>query len=275
MSQITTLKNIFSLPIQAIIDADFMAARKSLEYIREFGFEPGPGKNGEEACFGKLKETSFSYTTTGESGETERRVVKIPTLSLVPLPLLHVDCADFDFSVKVIDSNQQQDKNTLNATLAPVSRDSQNNKNTPHLDANINVKMKVVQSDIPAGLSNLLALMGSNTQNYAIGKFSHQDHLIKLKKDKYAETELTLLDFNGQPVKNALVKVEFEENCGVLIACNRKRWCSGNAMLTNDEGKIRYIVAYSGNENDKPGTVRTLKFSTEDEVTVIQKLYVE
>ena len=141
MSQITTLENIFGIPIQAIINADFMAARKSLEYIREFGFEPDPGNNGDVNRFGKLRETNFSYTSPGDSGAAERRVVKIPTLSLVPLPLLHVDHADFDFSVKVIDSNQQQDNNTLNATLTPLSGDSKNNNNAPHLDANINVKM--------------------------------------------------------------------------------------------------------------------------------------
>lgn len=275
MSQITTLESIFGTPIQAIIDADFMAAKKTIKYIQEYGFEPNSENGAAGNRLGKLKETSFWYNTVDESGAPGRRLVKIPTLSLLPLPLLHVDSADFDFSVRIVDSTDQAEGNTLNATLVPQSGGGKGNTSAPHLDANINVKMKVVQSDIPAGLSNLLALMGSNTQNIAPNKISLKDSLVRLKKDKYVETELALYTPKGVPVKDALVHIAFDESCGVLLACNRKRWSSGCSMLTNEEGKIRYIVAYGPEKSAKPGTVYSLTFTCDGGAVSTQELYVE
>lgn len=275
MSQISTLENIFGTPIQAIINADYMAARKSSEYIKEFGFNQIKKDDDSYEDLGALKETSFCYDTMGNGGKLERRVMKIPSLSLLPLPLLHVDNADFDFSVRIIDSSDDVGDGKLNAALVPQRSVEKGNSSAPHLDANIHVKMKVVQSDMPAGLSNLLALMGSNTINQISNKIEMKDSLIKVQNGKYFHSELILKNSKGEGIPNALVNVSFKEEDGILLACNRKRWNNGCSMLTDENGSIRFVVAYDSKETQKTGTVIPLAFAHGNYTKETLNLYVE
>lgn len=275
MSQITTLDSIFGMPIQAIIDADYMAAKKTAEYIKEYGFNRQKNEDGSCEELGSLKETEFCYDTVGISGLPEKRVVRIPSLSLIPLPLLHVDNADFDFSVRILDTSEKHNEDRLNATLVPQKGNSRDNTSSPHLDANINVKLKVVQSDMPAGLSNLLALMGSNTVNVSAPVMEFKDKLIKIQDGKYCSTELYLKDSSGKPLIDALVKVSLDDDCGVVLACNRKHWKNGCSMLTDENGAIRFAVAFDSRKHLDPGTVIPLEFSYGEFVAETLNLYVE
>lgn len=275
MSQFTTLDSIFGTPIQAIIDADFMAARKSVDYIQEFGFNvPNPDEK-SVTKFGSLKETVFTYNTIGNDGKMEQRLVRIPSLSLIPLPLLHVEQADFDFSVRIVNSSDKSEEGKLNATLVPQQGDNKNNPNAPHLDANINVKMKVVQSDIPAGLSNLLALMGTNTTNVALNNLQLKDPSITIKNGKYYSTSLMLRDAKGKPIKNVPVTASYDESSGVMLICNRKKWKNGQEMLTNDNGEIHYIIAYEKKSSSNDKKTIPIEFSHENCIDITQNIYAE
>lgn len=274
MSQIATLESIFATPIQAIIDADYMAARRASEYIKEFGFNQHNAVEGNNVL-GSLKETTFSYRAQGTDGKPEQRLVKIPSLSLIPLPLLHVEYADFDFSVRIVSSEENKD-GQLSATLVPQRSGQNTNSSAPHLDANINVKMKVVQSDVPAGISNLLALMGSNTSNTPLDKMEIKDSLLKFRNGENISTSLRLTDSNGNPIKNALVSVSYDESNGISLLQDHKQWRDGCSMLTDDNGEIHYLVTYYNNgDAEKPGSVYEIKFSYDDMTSAIQKIYVE
>ena len=275
MSQLTTLDSIFGTPIQAIIDADYMAAKKSVDYIKEFGFNvPNPDEKSETG-FGSLKETVFTYSTLGNNGQMEQRLVRIPSLSLIPLPLLHVEQADFDFSVRIVNSSDKSEEGKLNATLVPQQGDSKSSQSAPHLDANIHVKMKVVQSDIPAGLSNLLALMGTNTTNVALNNLQLKDPSITIKNGKYYSTSLMLRDSKGNPIKNASVTASFDESTGVMLVCNRKKWNNGQTMLTDDNGEVHYIVAYEKKSTDTNEKTIPIAFSHENCIDITQNIYAE
>ena len=275
MSQITTLDSIFGTPIQAIIDADYMAAVKSAEYIRTFGFNAPTSDKNQNSGFGSLKETVFTYNTMGNDGKMEQRLVRIPSLSLIPLPLLHVEQADFDFSVRIVNSSDGNEDGKLSATLASQQGDSSSNKSSPHLDANIHVKMKVVQSDIPAGLSNLLALMGTNTTNVALNNLQLKDPSITIKNGKYYSTSLMLRDSKGTPIKNAPVTASFDESTGVMLVCNRKKWNNGQAMLTDDNGEVHYIVAYEKKSTENNEKTIPIAFSHENCIDITQNIYAE
>ncbi|MBO7551632.1 MAG: DUF2589 domain-containing protein [Fibrobacter sp.] len=275
MSQIQKLEKIFAIPINAIINADFNAAETSSKYIKKFGFTSNTSKNIDGSDLGTLKETSFIYDSIGNDGKLEKRLIRIPSLSLIPLPLLHVDHADFDFSVRVVDSDEIIEEGKVNALLTPQQSNKQKNPNAPQLDANINVKMKVVQSDIPAGISNLLALMGSNTLNKALGKIKLENPLLKFssKTDNYS-TFLQLMDSSGVPIKNAPIKASYDDASGIILNCNKKRWENGHSMLTNDNGKIYYQIKYNS-EDENTGTIHNIEFIHEKYITVIQKYYME
>jgi hypothetical protein len=195
---VVDLQNIFAAPINAVIDADFMAARRFVAYLEEFGFEPKPpasgaAAEGDEAALARLEEPdhlgrlrmiSFRLDRLGADGKPHPVVVKLPALSLIPLPLLHVQDADFRYGVRLLQAVERIVPRPLrllrngdgdepphpvglqwramiaDRPLADPARDAL----APQLNANLEVNVKLRQADIPAGVATLLGLFGETAQ---------------------------------------------------------------------------------------------------------------
>ncbi|WP_026367392.1 DUF2589 domain-containing protein [Bacteroides sp. 14(A)] len=176
-SQVMELKDLISGPLVATIDADTISARRYLNYLYELAFESYNPQTGE---VGNLRNLQLKYKCM-DSGVMKEQKVSIPLLTLVPLPLLQVKEADFDFDIQIIDAlsadrnatfslTNKQDEEVktndgvkLRVTMAPSSiiaeeRSSRNRNFT----ANMKVKVKMQQADMPGGLSNLLFLTTNN-----------------------------------------------------------------------------------------------------------------
>jgi hypothetical protein len=183
-TNVTDLEYIFSAPIAAVVKADFMAARQFVEYIEKYGFaRPDRSEPGAEYC-GDLRMVSFTFDQI-QNGHPERRMMKVPALSLIPMPLLQVKQAEFSYGVHVLSARRVHDDHKPLRLLAEReasglpdpepyewramlaagrTRDETRPDLAPHISANIDVKVHVGQADIPAGLANLFALMGENAQ---------------------------------------------------------------------------------------------------------------
>jgi hypothetical protein len=125
----------------------------------------------------------FSYLETNADG-SRTKVVCIPLVTLLPLPLLQIQEADFDFDINILDAvssgtvesfdygegkieqnNENRRPFRLRASLAPKSGSgSYSDKSEQQLSANMKVHVKMRQADMPAGLSNLLRLTAGNLQ---------------------------------------------------------------------------------------------------------------
>lgn len=178
-SQVMELQQLIAGPLIATIEADALSAQKYLSYLLKIAFEnyaPSTGKTG------KLRTLTFSYDEQDVNG-THRKQVSIPLLTLVPLPLLQVQEADFDFDIKILDAlsenveesfSIEQGKHVkgeeqaaagfkMRASLASQSGKREGDLQQS-LSANMKVKVKMRQADMPAGLSNLLHLTANNLQ---------------------------------------------------------------------------------------------------------------
>lgn len=181
------LEDLFSAPISAVINADAQLSKTIADFICKYGFEGGDCMSNN---IGKLKMVSFSYNNNGEKFE-----IKVPALSLFQLPLLRIESANFDMQVKLFTigieeqndnviqntdwskislnslheyrAKQQNSNNTktvIKASLAPTI----NNQSLQHgMQSNMNVKLNMGQSDMPAGLINLQALLGNLNETSA------------------------------------------------------------------------------------------------------------
>ncbi|WP_373174293.1 DUF2589 domain-containing protein [Prevotella merdae] len=176
-SHIMELKDLISGPLVATIDADSLSARRYLNYLFELAFESYDKTTGK---VGKIRTLDFTYKSSDVSGKRTQRI-SLPILTLVPLPLLQVKEADFDFDIQIIDA-VSQDKNAtfslsgdnsteksegvkLRVSMAPSSGEgSLGSKSQSSLTANMRVKVKMEQADMPGGLSNLLQLATNNLQ---------------------------------------------------------------------------------------------------------------
>lgn len=181
-SQIMELKDLISGPLVATIDADTISTRRYLSYLYELAFESYDPTTGK---VGKLRALEFNYRTSDSFGVHNQKV-SIPLLTLVPLPLLQVKEADFDFDIQIIDA-VSADKNATFSLKNPeggsTSQDDLSEglrlrvsmaasnieageevKRRQGLSANMKVKVKMRQADMPGGLSNLLSLTTNSLQ---------------------------------------------------------------------------------------------------------------
>ncbi len=188
--QIMELKDLISGPLVATIDADSMSTRRYLNYLLELAFDSYNPETGE---VGKLRMLEFSYTVQ-ENGMPQQQRVSIPLMTLVPLPLLQVKEADFDFDIQIIDAlsadkystfslkGKDEDKDAvsegvkLRVSMAASNIEGDTEKKVRQgLASNMKVKVRMQQADMPGGLSNLLSLATNNLQIENIGNTPRED----------------------------------------------------------------------------------------------------
>lgn len=179
--QVLDLKDLISAPLLATIDADAISTRRFLNYFYELAFEyydPITHKAGP------LRMLEFSYSSV-EASAIQQNTIRVPLLSLVPLPLLQVHEADFDFDIQVVDALQPDPDQRrhlpgfrenpaaklvsipdeairLRASMAPVQDRSVAISHQSSLSANMKISVKMRQADMPGGLSKLLQLSAND-----------------------------------------------------------------------------------------------------------------
>lgn len=170
-SQVMELHQLIAAPLLATVDADSLAARRYLDYLCTVAFESYDRQTGRT---GPLRMLRFSYNSTDATGSRKRQVA-VPMLSLVPLPLLHVQEADFDFDINIMDavSTRQEEQFSfkegkavaaaddglrIRASLAPQQSGGREAAAQQSLTANMKVHVKMGQAGMPGGLAKLLNL---------------------------------------------------------------------------------------------------------------------
>ena len=85
--------------VQATVDADQAVTDDYMETFKEYAFEKDPNGGND-----RLQMVDFEMV----DNEGVRRLVRIPKLSLLPLPVLHVSEATFDIDAKIVATASQQ-----------------------------------------------------------------------------------------------------------------------------------------------------------------------
>lgn len=174
-TRVMELKDLIAGPLVATIDADSLSARHYLDYLFKIAFETYDPETGR---LGELRMLTFSYIRHDLAG-SHLQSVSIPLLTLVPLPLLQVHEADFDFDIHILDaySRQQQESFSFKTGTSEPGRNVQEGNDTrfrvalaaspggnagpqgnmrSSLNANMKIHVRMRQADIPGGLSMLL-----------------------------------------------------------------------------------------------------------------------
>ena len=172
-SQVMDLKQLIASPLIATLEADALTTATYVNFLKEVAFEAD-----DIGGLGKLRTFTFQYEQNDTQGKM-LKAVQIPVISLIPIPLLQIKEATFDFDIKILDtvteSSEEQfsfeDKNetpdkegrktAIRAALAAQSGKSTESKDNS-LSANMKVQVIMHQADMPAGLANLLSLSANN-----------------------------------------------------------------------------------------------------------------
>ena len=164
--QIMELKDLISGPLVATIDADSMSTRRYLSYLYELAFDSYNPETGE---VGNLRMLEFTYNVQDNGTQRQQRV--------------SMKEADFDFDIQIIDAVSADKHSTfslkgkndgedpipegvkLRVSMAASNIEGNMEKKIRQgLAANMKVKVKMQQADMPGGLSNLLNLTTNNLQ---------------------------------------------------------------------------------------------------------------
>lgn len=273
-TNIYSFKELISLPINAVIDANIEASKSILHFILEFGFENSKhhkhrGHKKKEFKYGKPKMLSFTYDFIN-AGVPQKMHVELPVLSLMPLPLLTIDRAKFDMGLRVMSrlSHSLHVDGSLNEnelaskTLVMLSPTRSNSsKNTPTTEilqtnvvTNMSASVEVVTSDMPQGILQLLNFFQESTKGRSRDKYSLiavPPTLTFSAESLVQELEITL-SLEKKPVSQAEVTFEVISNTdntidesfdtvlelleGNPLGIPTKTTLSG---LTTEEGKIK------------------------------------
>ena len=173
-SQVMELQQLIAGPLVSTIEADALSSRRYYDMLQLIAFEDA---NEGDATVKRLRMLKFSYLETNAGGNRSK-VVSIPLVTLLPLPLLQIQEADFLDAVSSSSDDSfdygkgRIDKGSpaaspfrLRASLASKGgTGSYSEKSEQQLSANMKVHVKMRQADVPAGLSNMLRLTASNLQ---------------------------------------------------------------------------------------------------------------
>lgn len=194
-----SLGSIIGGALSAIVEAQSQAAHTTVNFINEVGFE---GKQGER----KPVYIDFQYEkmiipekeTQQEEAEKQKQItsLKVPLLTMVPIPYIRVDDATIDFNVKINSVQETKTSSDLNyggkteafanyngfrfKTGIKLSASISNQKksstsDTVKRDYSLNIHVHAKQDDMPAGVEYLLDLLSdaSSTNTY-IEKISNK-----------------------------------------------------------------------------------------------------
>ena len=178
------LAELFAMPLTSLIDADFYAAESFIELIRKLGFDAKGRRDAKD--FGELRMVSFNYSSPGRDGQTQMNLVEVPLLSLIPLPTLAIREAKLDFGVEILGAVESPPEASssepqpplplrsgrrprrLQARLARAPRSASGPQMETQDRVHLECHVRVDESDLPAGLLQLLNLMSRSTVDQTI-----------------------------------------------------------------------------------------------------------
>ncbi len=142
-----------------------MGAQATVGFIEAVGFEKSTREAPES--LGRLKNVTFVYDKQDVNGNIISDEITLPLLSLVPIPLLQIKDASLEFNLRLTEITKApltQNGNRL-ASIPPIVimkgtyGKIVSGGEVPKSDTDLKIKMNIVQSDIPVGLSRLFQIL--------------------------------------------------------------------------------------------------------------------
>lgn len=159
--------------MQAAVEAQNSASMAQIEFIKNVGLETVATDSSGNATETKVRMVEFNYSTVDGGVETTKSL-KVPLLTMVSVPSLRIDEMTIDFNCKlnsVATSNDTQsleigaslNLNVWKVKLNVTASYKQTTSNSEKVERtySMNVHVRVVNDEIPAGLDRILNILES------------------------------------------------------------------------------------------------------------------
>ncbi len=236
-------ENLIGAPLCACVNAQKQAAEATLEYIQELGFD----KNSDSDDLSVIM-VSFEFI---QAGKTKK--MKLPLLSIVPVPYLQIDTVDIKFTAEVAANS----KDTFNARISNQRYEGEaQSNNSLDYKGLIDLNIRATGSSMPSGLAKILQVF----QDYC---FEIEENPIEnyyyLKIIRYSITKSKLNNLVKKIRKKRTnltdddIRKAFENKSVLCTNLTLKEAEELNDMLENESVNVQigemsaaYYVQYSG-----------------------------
>ena len=127
----------------------------------------------ESKATGDVRYVSFNYDLAREDATNNKGQIKVPILTIVPIPYLSITSIDVDFSAKITEAYSYESERTLQHGVSYRSRSARfrsgyaskySSKYKANHEAMFDMKVHVHAEniDMPAGLSRILGILEAN-----------------------------------------------------------------------------------------------------------------
>lgn len=160
-------------PLQAAVDAQVASSLATVDFINKVGFTAPDSDGKRELVMVDFTHKRKDVDANGAPIEKET-FIKVPLLAMLPIPSLRIEHVIIDFNVKLnsVESSSTSDSLGVNAEVkggwGPVSfkvSASYQRKTATNVEVKkeyaLNVNVKAVQDEIPAGLEKILGMLAA------------------------------------------------------------------------------------------------------------------
>ena len=158
-------------PLQACVNAQVASSLATVDFINQVGFAEVNGK--KELVMVDFSHTRNDVNADGTAKKTEVSI-KVPLLAMLPIPSLRIEHVVIDFNVKLnsVETSKVEQSIGVNTEISagwgPVKfkvSASFQRKSTTGVEVRkeyaLNVNVKAVQDEIPAGLEKILNMLAA------------------------------------------------------------------------------------------------------------------
>ena len=174
-------------PLKAAVEAQQLAADSSLQFIEKVCFVHEVDINnpeGEWVATDKMRYITFSYKEKSEDGTEKEFEIKVPLLSLVPIPFIRIEQINLSFTAKmegasVSGTSRSSEKEkagsnsfhisggafgvsagvSLSSSYSSSHKSSAHSENKYNNEMTMDISVQAVNDDMPAGVKKVLQIL--------------------------------------------------------------------------------------------------------------------
>lgn len=166
------ISELLGAPMAAIVQAEAIAAKATADFIKEVGFTNENDSSDPE--FGTVRNISFSYNRINADGSSDITSISVPLLTIIPIPSIQVAEAEIEFDLALTQPDTKTSGTTGTGGHFVTLKDhlklkgiigkkpgGSNPAGSNNATANMNVKIRLAQSELSVGMVQLLNILDS------------------------------------------------------------------------------------------------------------------
>ena len=257
MGQINNLDfgNIIGGPLNAVIDAQAMAAQTTVDFVQRVGFQDNNGQ---------LEAVNLTFMFEDGSGIFRR--VQVPLLTVIPVPFIVVDAVDIQFKARIAASAQQsseerrqsefkaaaeaklrwgRQKFNMSASYSSKKDSKATQESKYSVEYTMDVHVHASQSGLTQGMGELLNILQDGISNTPmetqITIFSLPSSLSTSDGSAFTgdgSFKILVLDAAGEPIDQAAITVTTSAGAIVDVTASTGTDGIGTLSLAGDDSVI-------------------------------------